>query len=224
MLTINRDKCGYCGTCVAVCPEDALELIDAYLSLERECIACGICARACPPRSTGRLCMKNKYDMLIVGGGPAGAIAARTAAEAGNSVCLIEKRPAIGTPIRCAEGISKDILEEFVKPDRRWISADIERARIIAPNGTTVRLEQNELGNAVGYILDRKVFDRELVWQAAEAGADVLVKTRATAPIMKNGVVQGAKVVSVGTPAEIRADVVLAADGTRGAVRPVGRA
>jgi digeranylgeranylglycerophospholipid reductase len=158
--------------------------------------------------------MKNKYDMLIVGGGPAGAIAARTAAEAGNSVCLIEKRPAIGTPIRCAEGISKDILEEFVKPDRRWISADIERARIIAPNGTTVRLEQNELGNAVGYILDRKVFDRELVWQAAEAGADVLVKTRATAPIMKNGAVQGAKVVSVGTPAEIRADVVLAADGT----------
>ena len=48
MLRINRDKCGYCGTCVAVCPEDALELIDAYLSLERECIACGICARACP--------------------------------------------------------------------------------------------------------------------------------------------------------------------------------
>jgi len=36
MLRINRDKCGYCGTCVAVCPEDALELIDAYLSLERE--------------------------------------------------------------------------------------------------------------------------------------------------------------------------------------------
>jgi len=26
MLRINRDKCGYCGTCVAVCPEDALEL------------------------------------------------------------------------------------------------------------------------------------------------------------------------------------------------------
>ncbi len=48
MLRINRDKCGYCGTCVAVCPEDALELIDAYLSLERDCIACGICARACP--------------------------------------------------------------------------------------------------------------------------------------------------------------------------------
>ena len=158
--------------------------------------------------------MKSKYDMLIVGGGPAGALAAKTAAKAGNSVCLIEKRPAIGTPIRCAEGIGKDILKEFIKPDPRWISADIERARIIAPNGTAVRLEQDKAGNEVGYVLDRKVFDRELVWQAAEAGADVFVKTRATAPIMENGAVRGAKVISAGTPVDIRADVVLAADGT----------
>jgi len=158
--------------------------------------------------------MKSNYDILIVGGGPAGALAAKTAAEAGNSVCLIEKRPAIGTPVRCAEGIGKELLREFIKPDPRWISAEIERARLIAPNGTTISLEQDRAGNEVGYVLDRKVFDRELVWQAAEAGADVVVKTRATAPILANGAVRGAKVLSVGTPAEIRADVVIAADGT----------
>ncbi|HUM77483.1 MAG TPA: NAD(P)/FAD-dependent oxidoreductase [Methanoculleus sp.] len=157
--------------------------------------------------------MKSKYDILVIGGGPAGALAAKTAAEAGNSVCLIEKRPAIGTPVRCAEGIGKDLLKEYVKPDPRWISADIERARIIAPNGTTISLEQDKAGNEVGYVLDRKIFDRELVWQAAEAGADVIVKTRATAPIMENGAVRGANVISIGTPAEIRAEVVIAADG-----------
>ncbi len=110
--------------------------------------------------------MKSNYDILIVGGGPAGALAAKTAAEAGNSVCLIEKRPAIGTPVRCAEGIGKELLREFIKPDPRWISAEIERARLIAPNGTTISLEQDRAGNEVGYVLDRKVFDRELVWQA----------------------------------------------------------
>lgn len=157
--------------------------------------------------------MKSKYDILVIGGGPAGALAAKTAAEAGNSVCLIEKRPAIGTPVRCAEGIGKDLLKEYVKPDPRWISADIERARIIAPNGTTISLEQDKAGNEVGYVLDRKIFDRELVWQAAEAGSDVVVKTRATAPIMENGAVRGANVISIGTPAEIRAEVVIAADG-----------
>ncbi len=158
--------------------------------------------------------MKSKYDILIVGGGPAGALAAKTAAEAGNSVCLIEKRPAIGTPVRCAEGIGKELLKEFIRPDPRWISAEIERARLIAPNGTTISLEQDRAGNEVGYVLDRKIFDRELVWQAAEAGADVVVKTRATAPIIEDGAVRGAKVLSVGVPADIRADVVIAADGT----------
>lgn len=158
--------------------------------------------------------MKTNYDILVIGGGPAGALAAKTAAEAGNSVCLIEKRPAIGTPVRCAEGIGKELLKEFIRPDPRWISADIESARIIAPNGTAIKLDQARAGNEVGYVLDRKVFDRELVWQAAEAGADVIVKTRATAPIMENGAVRGAKVLSCGNPADIRAEVVIAADGT----------
>ncbi|HJJ98120.1 MAG TPA: FAD-dependent oxidoreductase, partial [Methanocorpusculum sp.] len=49
--------------------------------------------------------MKEAYDVLVVGGGPGGALAAKAAAEAGLSVLLVEKRPAIGAPVRCAEGI-----------------------------------------------------------------------------------------------------------------------
>jgi ferredoxin len=48
MLVIRRDVCGYCGCCVSVCPVGALELIDAYLSVEGDCTSCGVCARACP--------------------------------------------------------------------------------------------------------------------------------------------------------------------------------
>jgi digeranylgeranylglycerophospholipid reductase len=157
--------------------------------------------------------MKSRYDLLVIGGGPGGAIAARTAARKGLSVCLVEKRPAIGAPIRCAEGIGKDILREFVEPDERWIAADIDRAQLVAPDGTSMMLASKHAGNEVGYILDRKVFDRELVWQAAEAGSDVCVKTRATAPIIENGAVKGAVVESMGGTQRIAADVVVAADG-----------
>ena len=48
MLTIHRDICGYCGACVSVCPEGALELIDTYLEVDDRCICCGICAKTCP--------------------------------------------------------------------------------------------------------------------------------------------------------------------------------
>jgi len=157
--------------------------------------------------------MKAGYDILIVGGGPAGALAARTAAEKGYSVLLVEKRPAIGAPVRCAEGIGKEALTEFTDPDERWISAELRGAEIVAPDGTTMRLESDMAGSKVGYIIDRKVFDRDLVWQAADAGAEVSVKTRATAPIMAGGAVKGAVLDVCGSMVNVDADIVIAADG-----------
>lgn len=157
--------------------------------------------------------MKNKYDVLIIGGGPAGALAAKTAAQKGLSACLVEKRPAIGAPVRCAEGIGREALAEFIAPDPKFISAEMTGAAIVAPDGFTMRLSSALAGNKVGYILDRKVFDRELVWQAAEAGADVFVKTRAAAPVMDGGKVAGAKLEFCGDKRTVRADVVIAADG-----------
>lgn len=157
--------------------------------------------------------MKPHYDLLVIGGGPGGAVAARTAAEKGLSVCMVEKRPAIGAPIRCAEGIGKDVLSEFIEPDPKFISAEIKRAELVAPDNTSMVLESEMAGSKVGYILDRKVFDRELAWKAADAGADVYVKTRASAPVVIGGEVKGANVEFCGTKHEVHADVVIAADG-----------
>lgn len=157
--------------------------------------------------------MKTYYDVLVVGGGPGGAFAAKTAAENGLSVCLIEKRSAIGTPVRCAEGIGEDLLREFLEPDDQWIAAKIEGARIVAPDGTAMDLNPTIAGNEVGYVLERKVFDRELVWQAANAGADIFVKTRAVDALVEDGVVKGAIVEFGGEKKTVRAKVTVAADG-----------
>ncbi|MDD4126225.1 MAG: 4Fe-4S binding protein [Methanomicrobium sp.] len=49
MIKVRREVCGYCGACVSVCPEGAIELIDAYLSVDNEtCKLCKICLRVCP--------------------------------------------------------------------------------------------------------------------------------------------------------------------------------
>jgi len=157
--------------------------------------------------------MKSRYDVLVIGGGPAGALAAQTAVGKGLSACIVEKRPAIGSPVRCAEGIGKEALTEFIDPDPCWISAEMTGATIVAPDGFVMQLSSKMAGGKVGYVLDRKIFDRELVWRAADAGADVAVKSRAAAPIMENGVVKGAKIDHAGKMTSVRAEVVIAADG-----------
>jgi digeranylgeranylglycerophospholipid reductase len=157
--------------------------------------------------------MKSRYDVLVIGGGPAGALAGKTAAEKGLSALIVEKRPAIGAPVRCAEGIGKEALHEFMDPDPRWISAEMTGAGIVAPDGFFMKLDSAMAGSKVGYVLDRKIFDRELVWKAAEAGAEIAVKSRAAAPIMENGAVKGAKIESAGKTTDVKADVVIAADG-----------
>ncbi|SFM15074.1 NAD(P)/FAD-dependent oxidoreductase [Methanolobus profundi] len=157
--------------------------------------------------------MKSEYDVVIVGAGPAGSIAAKTAAQKGLSVLLIEKRQEIGDPVRCAEGVSKIWLRKHIEPDHRWICADVKGSRIFAPDGTMVEMSEEIAGGEVGYVLERKLFDRALAYESAKAGAEVMVKTRATDLIMENGFVKGIKVMHLGELHDIRAKIVIGADG-----------
>ncbi len=152
------------------------------------------------------------YDVVVVGAGPGGSIAAKTAAEKGLDVLLIEKRQEVGVPVRCAEGVSREDLERFVKPDKKWIAAEIEKAWIFSPDLTKIELSAEKAGNEVGYVLERKIFDRHLARLASKAGADVLVKTSAVGLKRENGVVR-LKLRSMGEESEVTTKIVIGADG-----------
>jgi len=47
-MKVNYDKCCYCGGCVGVCPQNALELMETILSVNENCNECGICVKFCP--------------------------------------------------------------------------------------------------------------------------------------------------------------------------------
>lgn len=162
--------------------------------------------------------MKRKYDVIVVGAGPAGSITAKTCASAGIEVLLIEKRQEIGDPVRCAEGVSKEGLKRHIKPDQRWIAAEVKGSLIVAPDGTEIRLSEASSTKDVGYVLERKVFDRVLAQQAAIAGAEVMVKTRATGLLRNNGQVKGINAMYMGETREIKADIVIGADGVESKV------
>ncbi|TRZ68609.1 MAG: NAD(P)/FAD-dependent oxidoreductase [Methanothrix sp.] len=159
-----------------------------------------------------------KCDMVVVGAGPAGSMAAKTAADEGLDVVLLEKRQEIGDPVRCAEGVSKATLAKMVEPDPSWIAAEVKGARIYAPDGTSFVMTEDRAGSEVGYVLERKVFDRMLAMKAAEAGAKVMVKTRALGLLEKNGVPTGITALHIGEKIDIEAPLIIGADGVESKV------
>ena len=156
--------------------------------------------------------MRDAYDVIVIGAGPAGSMAAHAAALRGASVLLVEKRPAIGAPVRCAEGIVTADLTEFMDPDPKWVSTVIRKARFIAPDKSTFTISGKTGDEILGYTLDRKIFDRDLAMRVADAGADVQVHARAV-PLMEGGRISGATIYQHGKTCDVRAKVVIAADG-----------
>jgi digeranylgeranylglycerophospholipid reductase len=154
--------------------------------------------------------MRDAYDVIVVGAGPAGSVAARTTAEAGLATLLIEKRQEIGTPVRCGEAAGWDTVEKFLPLDPKWIAAEIDSYSLHNPQGDCVTLPPLERT----LVLERKIFDRELAHAAARAGAEVIVKARATGLIRNGRGVEGVKLVVQGEPRQARARVVIGADGT----------
>jgi len=45
---VNSEKCDACGSCVGVCPVEAIELKDKAVINADECIDCGTCVDECP--------------------------------------------------------------------------------------------------------------------------------------------------------------------------------
>jgi len=155
-------------------------------------------------------------DILVVGGGPAGCVAAWEAAAAAKAldVLLIERDRAIGAPVRCAEGVGSKGLREFLDPDgASWVSRKISKVIFWAPDDTEV----NVGGGDVGYVLDRTRFEPALADEARRAGAEVEIRTEALSMARENG---GWRVRLAGPRGEsdVLAKVVIGADGVEGMV------
>lgn len=128
------------------------------------------------------------YDIIIIGSGPAGATVARLAADKGLKVLLVDKRQELGAPIQCSGAVSRHALEEVnIIPDQEFIHEPIYGFGIYDQEGRQTKIDYRKLKGdeygpetgkkPLGYVVDRRRFDRHLMTLAQRAGAEVWLKT-----------------------------------------------
>ncbi|HTY24147.1 MAG TPA: geranylgeranyl reductase family protein [Desulfomonilaceae bacterium] len=124
-------------------------------------------------------------DILVVGAGPAGARAARSAAEAGCNTLLIDAKPRIGEQPHCGEFVPTRLFTEFdLNRDCIQQKVDFMETRILGLSASPAYLNPDKAVlrctriPSPGYIIDRVRFDRDLAREAASKGATVMCATR----------------------------------------------
>jgi geranylgeranyl reductase len=161
------------------------------------------------------------FDVVIVGGGPAGATAAHTLAQRGHSVLLLDRAGRIKP---CGGAIPPRLIKDYAIPDHLLV-AKARSARMIAPSAHTVDIP---IDNGFVGMVDRAEFDEWLRVRAASAGA---VRRIGTFEKLSRDA-DGVSVVHYqarehsqrgeGRPACVRARTIIGADGAKSQVARQG--
>ena len=154
--------------------------------------------------------MKRNYDVVVVGGGPSGSMAAWEVAKKGVSVCILEKDRDIGYPVRCGEAAGESGIKQFVKIKDSWIAEKITGAKLVSPSGKHADID---FASETGFILNRRIFDYDLSRNAANAGAEVYTKAYVKDVLKDANAINGVILDYLGEGKEISAKIVIAADG-----------
>ncbi len=147
--------------------------------------------------------------MVVVGGGPIGAVAAREAASGGARTLLVEKTSGSAEPARCAGLVSPRVLPT-AKASYRSVIREIRGGVVHSPLGAKLRFRSSEVK---ALVIDRPVLDRELIQSARDAGAEVRLRTKAISA--RRGCIS----LEAGTTKQdVQASVIIGADGPASAV------
>lgn len=110
-----------------------------------------------------------EYDCIVIGAGPAGGSAAKSAAEKGLKTLLIEEHEIIGEPVHCGECLSQVCLNKLGKIDESVIALRVKGIRVLFPNG------RENLVDEEGVVLYKAKFEQWLANLAKEKGAKILL-------------------------------------------------
>jgi digeranylgeranylglycerophospholipid reductase len=158
--------------------------------------------------------MMSDFDVIVIGGGPAGCYAALTAATKGCRVAIFEEHGVIGWPRHDPGWLMES---EFTKSvigavDKTVTWTKVKEFKVChAESGDLI--EKSTLG---GYLVRRDLLEREIAALAIQAGASLYLKTKVINLIRKEGKVEGVETSSDVIP-KAKGEIFICADGIRSA-------
>ena len=160
--------------------------------------------------------LNNKFDVIVVGAGTGGSVAARFAAKKGLKVCLIDRKEKkdIGNKI-CGDAVGTEIFDflKINRPKNEELSCRIKGAKLYSPDQKKC-IDLTDPKQA-GYIINRLEFGQRLLNEAIDSGVDqFLDKTLALDLLYDNTIVNGVKVkLSSGDTVELHSKILIDASG-----------
>jgi geranylgeranyl reductase family protein len=159
-----------------------------------------------------------RHDVLVVGGGPAGAATAYWLAKAGRDAVVVERKD-FPREKTCGDGLTPRAVHQL---EDMGLGASLSRfhrydgLRACA-HGISLELKwpEHPVYPSYGYVVRRRDLDQMVAEHAVSVGASLHAGTEAVAPIVERGLVQGAVVKDkhTGQTRELRARYVVVADG-----------
>ena len=171
--------------------------------------------------------MNSAFDLVVVGGGPAGAAATLFAARAGLRSLLLDKAvfPREKTCGDAVGGKAVAVLRELglLEEARRLPGVEVGRVLFESPDGTELSIDLSRAGRpdlVTGFVIRRELFDAFLFAKARAAATECREGFQVADVVCDGGVVRGVRGrdVKTGAEREFRGSVVLGADGARSAV------
>lgn len=114
------------------------------------------------------------YDVIIVGGGPAGSYVAYRLASLGYEVLVFEEHEWIGEPVKCTGIIGAECVDRFPLFEGTVLQ-DVSSARLFSPSRREIRVWRDWVQ---AYIVDRAAFDLSLAQKAQQRGARYILGSR----------------------------------------------